>query len=430
MELKLMLKEHTHNFNIVNNNLETLIKRLVFGNERACSYDEITKLARSNGIFPASIQSLYEQIGKGYFKGFTVPAINIQGITFDFTKAIFRALVKNRVGACIFEIVRSEKEHTRQSPVEVAGCILTAAIAEGYTGPVFLQGDNLQVNRASYFENPRKELNELKQLIQELVSAGFYNIDIDASTLVNIEKTDLLEQQELNSLVTAELTGYIRSIQPANIMVSIGGELGKIGEGSNTTEDFRAFMERYRYQLTLGQKGISKISAKTNNSSNGVIESDATIGEAKVDFETLKKLSIIAREEYNLGGVVQHGSLTLPDEMFDIFPKQQTLEIHLATGFQNIIFESRHFPDELRDKIYTGLFTKYGSYKKENESQLQFYCRYREKAFVDFKRDLWDMEDFRLIKIGEDIENRFSFLFQKLNVISTNSIIKQRYYTD
>ena len=51
------------------------------------------------GIFPASIQGLYEAAGKGTFHGITVPAINIRGITYDVARAVFRAAMKDNVGA-------------------------------------------------------------------------------------------------------------------------------------------------------------------------------------------------------------------------------------------------------------------------------------------------------------------------------------------
>ena len=69
-----------------------------------------------------------------------------------------------------------------------------------------------------------------------------------------------------------------------------------------------------------------------------------------IDFKVLKELSQLARKEYGMGGAVQHGASTLPDEAFDLFPQEETVEVHLATGFQNIIMDSPHFPQKLEEQ--------------------------------------------------------------------------------
>ena len=55
-----------------------------------------------------------------------------------------------------------------------------------------------------------------------------------------------------------------------------------------------------------------------------------------------RRLSTVAREKYGLAGAVQHGASTLPDEAFNNFPRTETAEIHLATNFQNMLYD--HLP--------------------------------------------------------------------------------------
>lgn len=400
-----------------------LVRDMVFGQNRLEGHRRIREMAGANGIFPASIQSLYETIGKGLHQGFTVPAMNLRGITYDAGRAAFRTAIKDRVGPFILEIARSEMGYTLQSPAEYAGCVLAAALAEGYRGPVFIQGDHIQIRRKNYAADSKKELEFVRSLIKEAIEAGFYNIDIDASTLVDIEKSNLLEQQETNGLVTAEMTKYIRDIEPQGITVSVGGEIGEIGAGNSTVGDLRAFMEKYRENLVSHIKGISKISVQTGTTHGGVPLPDGTIAKVNLDFDTLEKLSRLAREEYGLGGAVQHGASTLPDEMFDLFPKRATLEVHLATGFQNIIFDSPNFPKQLRDEIHAGLASKYAGDRSEGETDLQFIYRNRKRAFGDFKQALWNMPQEAMQKIGQELEERFSLLYHKLNVVNTRDIV-------
>ncbi len=167
--------------------------------------------------------------------------------------------------------------------------------------------------------------------------------------MVDISKTDLEEQQAKNSEITSEMTRFIRSIEPKGVTISVGGEIGEIGKGNSTVADLRAFMNAYRRHLGTDIEGISKISVQTGTTHGGVVLPDGSVAQVSIDFNTLKELSRVAREEYGLGGAVQHGASTLPDEAFDMFPQVDTVEVHLATGFQNIIYDSPHFPPDLLD---------------------------------------------------------------------------------
>jgi fructose/tagatose bisphosphate aldolase len=408
-------------------NIDSLVESAVFDPEPRVRNEHrraIRQMAAGAGVFPTSIQSLYEASGKGAYHNATVPAINIRGITYNVARAVFRAAMKNKVGAFIFEIARSEIDYTAQAPAEYATCVLAAAIKEGFQGPVFLQGDHYQVRRAIFREDPEKELNDIKKLIQDSIEAGFYNIDIDASTLVDISKEDLLEQQEKNSHVTAEMTRFIRDIQPKGVTVSVGGEIGEIGKGNSTPADLRAFMKGYLERLG-GARGISKISVQTGTTHGGVVLPDGSIAKVSIDFNTLKELSRVAREEYGLGGAVQHGASTLPDEAFDMFPQVGTLEVHLATGFQNIIYDSPHFPPDLLTTVRQHLDAYYAQERKADETEEQFLYKTRKKAFGDFKKELWSIPQPALDKIMAELEDRLSLMFHKLNVVNTVDLVKK-----
>lgn len=408
--------------------IDYLVEDAVFASDDQAKEEgqrAIRELALDQGIYPASIQGLYEAAGRGLYNGITVPAINIRGITYHVARAVFRAALKDRVGAFIFEIARSEIGYTGQRPGEYAACVLAAAIKEGFRGPVFLQGDHFQVNPGRYSAEPEKELNAIKELIREAVSAGFFNIDVDASTIVDLERQTLEEQQEKNCQVTADMTGFIRGIEPEGITISVGGEIGEVGGRNSTVEDLRAFMSGYLSLLGSGVKGISKISVQTGTAHGGVVLPDGSIASVQLDFNTLGELSKAAREEYGMGGAVQHGASTLPDEAFDKFPEVGTLEVHLATGFQNIIYDSPRFPRELLNVIYRHLWDKYSAERKPGETEEQFLYKTRKKAFGDFKKEMWDLPEENLDGVRETLEERFSLLFQKLDVVETVDLISR-----
>ena len=199
--------------------IDTLVENSVLnlsGQIRGLSRFIIKSAALEMGIVLSSIQGLYDARGRGECSGFTVPAINIRGMSYDFSRSIFRTAQKLNTGSFIFEIAKSEIGYTFQQPHEIVGVIIGAAIRENHAGPVFIQGDHFQVNAKNYQNSQDKELSGLKKLIQKGIEAGFYNIDIDTSTLVDLSKPTVVEQQRANFEVGVELTKYIRALEPLN----------------------------------------------------------------------------------------------------------------------------------------------------------------------------------------------------------------------
>lgn len=384
--------------------------------------------SRQLGIYPSSIHEFYESRGKGAYSGLTVPAINIRGLTYLVARSIIKTAIKNETGAFIFEIAKSEIGYTDQRPMEYATICLCAAIKEGFSGPVFIQGDHFQAKASNYFKEPEKEIESLKSLIKEAVDAGFYNIDIDSSTLVDLSKPTVLEQQKNNYDVAAILTKYIREIEPDGITVSVGGEIGEVGKKNSTPEELRAFMKGYNEtlkKLAPGRAGLSKISVQTGTSHGGVVLPDGTIAKVKLDFETLATLSKIARDEMGMGGAVQHGASTLPEEAFHKFPETETCEVHLATGFQNIIYDHPALPGNLREEIYAWIKKELAGEWKEGLTEDQFIYKTRKKGFGPFKKRLLDLPEKNLGPISEKMEETFDFLFKQLKVNKTRELISQ-----
>ncbi len=414
--------------------VDTLVKDLVNTDDLQMKKDclnQVWKMAKKKGIFPASIHSLYKARGKRLCSGFTVPAVNLRSMTYDLARAIFRVAKKHNAGAFIFEIARSEMGYTDQRPVEYTGVCLAAAVKEDYSGPIFIQGDHFQLNAKKFQENPQKELDGLKDLIRDSISSGFFNIDIDSSTLVDLSKETKYEQQKNNFTVCAELTKFIRSIEPSGVIVSVGGEIGEVGSQNSTPEELEAFMKGYKENLSGKMRSISKISVQTGTSHGGVVMPDGSIAQVKLDFETLKTLSELARNKYKMGGAVQHGASTLPADAFNKFPEVETLEVHLATEFQNMIYESAHFPAELKNKMYDYIKANLTGERKSGETDDQFIYKARKKALGPFKKDIMNLAQDTKDLITKDIEAKFDFLFQKLNLANTkdavNKYIKRKF---
>jgi fructose/tagatose bisphosphate aldolase len=383
----------------------------------------VKEIAKACGAVPASIQSLYEEMGRSY-PGFTVPAMNIRGLTYDSARAVFRKVKEKKVGAFIFEIARSEIGYTKQRPLEYAAVVLAAAVREDFQGPVFIQGDHFQLVRKNFLGDPAAETGYIKGLIQEAVNAEFYNIDIDSSTLVDLDKPTLKEQQRPNFEKTAEMAEVIRGMQPAGIEVSIGGEIGEIGKKNSTPDELHAFLGGFR-EIFKASKGLSKLSVQSGTSHGGVVLPDGTLAKVKIDFETLRQLSDIARKEYGLSGAVQHGASTLPDEAFHMFPETGTSEVHLATGFQNIIYDSARLPEGFRNEVYDYIRTEFAKERKEGQTEEQFIYSTRKKGFGTLKKKWWDLSEEVRAPIMAELEKKFGLLFEKLKVENTVDIVNR-----
>src|SRR5213083_128570 len=406
--------------------IDALVRKAVFGSEdeKAHARWMMWEMGQQAGVRPASIHELYMARGRDEVPAFTTPAMNVLILSYDTGRAIFRAAKRLDAGAIICEIARSEIAYTDQRPAEYVAVMTAAALREGFTGPLFIQGDHVQVNAKKYAADPEAELKALRALIEEELHAGFYNIDIDTSTLVDLSKPNLDEQQRTNYERAAELTKFIRDREPDGVTVSVGAEIGEVGGKNSDVHELKAFMDGYVRALAhVGPyTGISKISVQTGTSHGGVVLPDGSIAKVQLDLDALKALSADARGKYGLGGAVQHGASTLPPEAFGSFPKCEAIEIHLATNFQNIVFDHPKLPADLRRELQQWVKAECKDEWKKGDTEEQFYYKSRKKAIGPFKRRMWDLPADVRGAIAADLEKNFAFLFEQLRVTGTRAI--------
>src|SRR2546422_2360156 len=231
--------------------MDDLVRRAVFGaaDEREQARWLIWEIGQRGGVRPASIHELYMARGRGEAPAFTTPAINVRVLAYDSGRAIFRAAKRLDVGAVICEIARSEIAYTDQRPAEYGAVMTAAALREGFQGPLFIQGDHVQVNAKKYAADAQAELGAVRALIEEELGAGFYNIDVDTSTLVDLSQSTLDEQQRVNYERAAELTKFVRDREPEGVTVSVGAEIGEVGGKNSDVHELEAFMEGYTRTL-------------------------------------------------------------------------------------------------------------------------------------------------------------------------------------
>jgi fructose/tagatose bisphosphate aldolase len=379
------------------------------------------------GIYPASIHEVYMARGRGDIPStFTVPAMNLRALSYDAAQAVFRVANEMDTSAMLFEIARSEIGYTDQRPAEYATNMLAAAITEGYRGPVFIQGDHFQVSAKRYASAPDSELDAIRELINEAIQAGFYNIDVDTSTMVDLSKETVAEQQDLNAELSAMFTEHIRTQEPEGVTISIGGEIGEVGGKNSNEEELRAYtggFNRKLGELSPDAVGLSKISIQTGTSHGGVVLPDGTLAQVSIDFDILKHLNQVARDEYKMAGAVQHGASTLPQEAFGKFAESEACEVHLATNFQNMLYD--RLPDKLRNEIYAYLDKNHADERKQDQTDEQFYYKTRKRGIGAFKTQLWGISKDAKVEICQAWEEQFRLLFTLLNVGGTRKYVDE-----
>ena len=407
---------------------DDLIASVAFGGEDVCTHAAwaLRAAAVDLGAYPASIQSLYMARGRGEWTGATVPAINAR-FGYPQLRAGLRAAADLNVGAVIWEIARSEQGYTQTRPLEYAAGVYAAAIREGWRGPLFIQGDHYQVNAKRFATEPEAELQDIEALIKESVEAGFYNIDIDSSTIVDLSQPTVDAQQRPNYEAAVRLAASVRAAQPPGVVISLGGEIGEVGGRNSTVEELTAYVDGFA-RLAAAAKvapGPSKISVQTGSSHGGVVLPDGSIAKVSLDFAVLGEMSKVAREGYGMAGAVQHGASTLPEDYFNRFPAIETAEIHLATGYQNMLYDSPNFPADLLGEMNRYIIEKWGGAAAAGRTDAQVIYQERKRAIGPFKQQLWGLEESTAAKLRAEWGAVFSKHFRLLNVVNTRDLVEK-----
>ena len=386
---------------------------------------QILNLTWENGLYPASITPVYQALGRGQLAPMTIPAFNVRGLTYPLARAIWRAALQANCGPIIFELAPSESSGCDQTFEEYAAMVMAAAFKEGYRGPIFLQGDHFSLENV-------EDLKNLEELAKQVIESGFYQIDIDGSHLFNEEAVELTGFHHPNAQITAQLIKSIRTQQPRDIHITLGGEVGEIGGRNTSVADLVAFHNELEQQLTNDTPGLDKISAQTGTTHSGIVLPDGTTGRMSVDFELIASLSQQARQ-FGWSGMVQHGASTLQFEDLAKLPQAGVIEVHLATQIQNILFDHPAFPQDLRDQMKSELVTSTRAAEGEQldtsveMSEAQLFYQARWAAWGIYKTQLWQLPDEVMTQVSDSLADWATSIFKALQVNNCNKVLNDYY---
>jgi hypothetical protein len=272
------------------------------------------------------------------------------------------------------------------------------------------------VGRASYQVSRDDEINGMKDRIEQAIAAGFFNIDLDTSSLADFSRPSTFEQQQLSSRECAELVAWVREIEPKELSVGIGAEIKILGDGNLTADELRAFMEGFFDGLNLpgDKRDLAKL----------IVLVDGATNEAEIDLELLRELGEMARREYGLGLSIRSGTLSIPEVLFAEFPDHQVSELQLTAPFEDLILDHEDFPKALKKEFYQWIDNEWPGARRADQSDETFYRASRRRALVPFKQRLWDLPEELRARIAETIQAKLAFYFDSLRVGNTAGLVR------
>jgi hypothetical protein len=172
-----------------------------------------------------------------------------------------------------------------------------------------------------------------------------------------------------------------------------------------------------------GGAGISKVSVNSGTHHGGKVLPDGRLAEVTVAWDTLRQISDVGRGEFKIAGAVQHGASTLPMEYFSRFPETETVEIHLALGFNNLIFDHPRLPEDVKREIRDYVHRHHAAERKPDQTEAQFLYTTRKKAWAGMKQRFFDLPDEIQGVLMASLEGMFADMFERMRVQGTRDLV-------
>lgn len=210
-------------------------------------------------------------------------------------RLIFNSM--NRTQTSLLSLCINPKQMSQTWFYSYISKILAAAILEEYSGPIFLQTGSIYFDPLIFSNHRDNLLENLKKTIQIAIRSGIYNLDLDASQLIEQDKSVTSEIMLMNLKMVAMATNlWIRNYQPNGIVVSISGKIGKGREGFIQNDELKDYLKRLmkegsRLRFSTAGDDISKIVVDYESENN-------------TPSDKVNQLNMIAQREFGLGGIV------------------------------------------------------------------------------------------------------------------------------
>lgn len=362
-----------------------------------------------------------------------IMAVNPRSVPDEIIPAVLQAAEDYRV-PIIFELAASEMNVNPDASLTAAYTGMTPAmLAEkvnywvqklGITIPYAIHGDHITVKK-----NTPEAIQAAKALIEAEVAAGFTSYAIDASFLMELDESKLVERlnamtyedlllipdlgevlarristhgpfsslEELKEIegigeslyqtirtylelkdnidVTAELAKLIP--EGAGLEVEVG-EIGKV-DPETGQQALTTVIEAVTFIKALHKRGIyPDMLAIHNGTAHGnAFDPDGNpIPQLGIDLQRTRE---IAEAIAPFGvGITQHGTTGTSMENLRLFGRSGIVKANVATNWQNIMWE--HLPEEMKEKIIAWQWENLGEMRRKYSSDAEFLDKTRKYA--------------------------------------------------
>lgn len=369
--------------------------------------------AISHNIWCDSVSPIFLGIGQGKYQGFTIPAINLRGITYYLARRVFHSARRQKAGPIVFQLSSSEMDITGQPPSEYVSCILAAALRENYSGPVFLQASRIGTRDQ---KTDSLDLPDIKPsaLIADAIASGIFNLEFECS--------DDLDE-------TVKLISEIRMHQPDGVSIAVGCTIPLPKSRQTAVQELLGFVTglKTRLQDLKINESVCKINLVCNSDPMGsdFLDQDQMTG--MLDFNRLGALSEILREQLGMAGPVLSSSHEIQADFFDQVATYKISELKMETWIQDLILNHDRFPTGLREEIRAYLETEYTHLRKADWSDQHFYNNLRSRAWKPYKKTLWSLDHRTRLTISNSFEDRIKLLFENLHVGLNKKLVNRLY---
>ena len=413
--------------------LDRLLYNAVFNQDKSVKdYAQWAIHACANYMqaIPCTISNLYEDNTNNQMSGRTVPVLYFRGLCYESARATFKLLNQIDSAACMFAVDLSEGQDTDLSAEEYAAVMLTAAMREGFHGPLFFQAA-IRIDANNFAKNSTEESERVHQQIKAAIHNGFYNIHMDASVTVDKDQVALLEKYRNNFEQVAMMSLRAREYQPTHIEVNLSAHVGTIGDEHtiNRVDEIEAFLDGYESCLrneAPKARGLSQLSVSIGTVPGGRVLPDGRPQEMNLDWQAFERLQATAIQNYDLNGLILQGVSTLSEETQKQLPYKQVLEAHLSTAHHQLLLNSSHLPEALKHDIIAYLKDAQRGHWREGMTEEQFIHSVSGKCFGPFKKKFWDLSGECKKQLKDEVSNLLGRSFAAFRIAETKRIVREK----
>lgn len=388
--------------------IDALLENALFNPElavRSLAHQLIKAIANDLGIFPTSLQALYEARRRTEYLGKTVPRLAAHGLTYDMARAAFRTMKRSSTAICLFELPVETLPIAESHLQDFCSSVLAAAIKEGFYGPLFLQLGDIRYQADAFINNPQQYHQQLHQLLQLGMANGFLNFAVDTTALPHEGFAEM-----------ASFSNTLNEWQQGDRLLAHGAALGDLPSGEAALNSLCANLDTYFEHLKKeGNKAhpLCKLGVK--------IKGD--LANSRVAVEKLRDLIV---SKYAFAGLTIDHLLHLSERNLRDLATWQALEVNVSELLYDRLFDSHHFPKEIIVEMRHFLTDACRHEWHVSESEEEFVHRLRHRTFAPFKKMFWEIPAATREKIGLELERTFASLFQWLGVTETVTLVRDK----